>query len=118
MVWAAVAALVAGILALAMHLCAGAAAPYLYAGGWVSIGLYFLLMGTWKVLGWLGICNSDLCEAAAINIAVLSVLGVVLSILQLLFGFCFWMPAWYTQVGIAAFWGPIIAGCQLKKLKK
>jgi hypothetical protein len=114
LVWAAVAALVAGILALAMHLCAGTAAPTVFAGGWISIGGYVLLMAIWKALGWLGICNTDDCEAAAITMLALSVLGAVLFILSSLF-ICFWKPAWYVQAGFVAFWGPILANCQLKK---
>jgi hypothetical protein len=109
-----VAALVAGILALATHLCAGPAAPTVFAGGWVLIGTYFLLMVAWKVLDWLGICNTDLCEAAAITMGALSLLGGVLFFLSLLF-ICFWPPAWNIQAGFVAFWGPILAGCYLKK---
>lgn len=113
LVWAAVTALALGILMLALHQCMGAFSGYAFVIGWILVGVYFLLMGIWKILGWLAICNSDRCEAAAIHMAILGPLGALLGLLAWLVP-CFWQPVFWVFGPIAGLWGSIAAACLLE----
>jgi hypothetical protein len=110
-----VSALALGLLLLAIHPCLGKAGAVAKAAGWALVGLYFALMAIWKLLDWIGLCNTDECEAAGIHAAILGPLGALLGLLSWILKPCFWGPVWWIYSSISGFWAFIGGACLLRR---
>jgi hypothetical protein len=108
-------ALFLGLLLLATQFCWGA--PYTSIAGWALLALYGVLMAIWAILGAFGICRANLCEAAAIHMAILALLGVILTLLAIILLPCFWTPVWWIYGAVHAIWDPIAADCLRRHLQ-
>lgn len=119
LIWAAVIALFIGIILLAIGGCLPPPYDgYLAVIGYALVTVYALLILLWLALGWFNKCDIDICEAAAIHMAVLGPLLAVLAVLSvwiLCINRYFGVTILATIVGI---WAPIAAGCWLKRLTR